>query len=407
MVPMPRPDRHVPFLTRVQIRDYKSIAKADVRLGAFTILVGRNGSGKSNFLDALRFVADSLRTSLAQAVQARGVVYEIKRRGAESPSFSIGLRLALPDLKTATYSLSIRALKGGAFSVGAETLAVRHGSGPVLGSYSVADGEILDCSIDNPPPVPSDRLYLVNVSGFPEFRAVHDALAAMSFYNFNPETLKVPQKPDAGDLLHRDGSNLASVVARLKAERPEELERIIQYLAAIVPGLSGIDRLPLGPLETLQFEQQIEGLTKPFGFFAWNMSDGTLRALSALAAAWQPGMSLVGIEEPESALHPAAAGALMDALREAASQTQILITSHSPDLLDHVDLETDRLLAVSFENGVTKIAPIDKASLSVIQDHLYTPGELLRLDQLEPDREDVSRQEEQLSRPLEDGDTQA
>jgi hypothetical protein len=115
-------------------------------------------------------------------------------------------------------------------------LAVRHDSGPVLGSYSVADGEILGCSIDNAPPVPSARLYLVNVSGVPEFRAVHDALAAMSFYNFNPETLKVPQKPDAGDLLHRDGSNLASAIARLKAERPDELERITQYLAAIVPG---------------------------------------------------------------------------------------------------------------------------------------------------------------------------
>ncbi len=49
------------FLKRVKIRNYKSIAHCDVELGPFTLLVGRNGSGKSNFLDAIRFVADGLR----------------------------------------------------------------------------------------------------------------------------------------------------------------------------------------------------------------------------------------------------------------------------------------------------------------------------------------------------------
>jgi predicted ATP-dependent endonuclease of OLD family len=104
-------------------------------------------------------------------------------------------------------------------------------------------------------------------------------------------------------------------------------------------------------------------------------------------------LRLVGIEEPESALHPAAAGALMEALSEAASQTQIVVTSHSPDLLDKVDVDEHTLLAVTSEESTTRIAPIDKASLKVIRDHLFTPGELLRMDQLEPDREALARQE--------------
>jgi predicted ATPase len=119
------------------------------------------------------------------------------------------------------------------------------------------------------------------------------------------------------------------------------------------------------------------------------MSDGTLRALGILVAVSQRAgkdypVSLVGIEEPETALHPAAAGALMDALGEASSHTQILATTHSPDLLDQVDLETDSLLAVVLQEGVTRVAPIDPASREAIRTHLYTPGELLRLDQLEP-----------------------
>ena len=51
-----------PFLTRVRIKNYKSIAACDVKLGNLAFLVGPNGSGKSNFLDALRFVADMLNT---------------------------------------------------------------------------------------------------------------------------------------------------------------------------------------------------------------------------------------------------------------------------------------------------------------------------------------------------------
>ena len=76
------PPKSPSFLRRVRIRNYKSIAYCDVELGQLTILVGRNGSGKSNFLDALRFVGDALRSPLSQAVKSRGGPYALisKRR---------------------------------------------------------------------------------------------------------------------------------------------------------------------------------------------------------------------------------------------------------------------------------------------------------------------------------------
>ncbi|AKJ29977.1 chromosome segregation protein SMC [Caldimonas brevitalea] len=119
------------------------------------------------------------------------------------------------------------------------------------------------------------------------------------------------------------------------------------------------------------------------------MSDGTLRALGILVALFQGGEdsrpSLVGIEEPEVALHPAAAAVVRDALARASERSQVLITSHSPELLDDPNIAIDSLLAVSGEGGVTQIASIDSASRSVIRDQLYTPGELLKLNQLVPD----------------------
>src|SRR3954454_19868305 len=61
-----------PFLRRVRIRGYKSIAFCDVALEPLTILVGRNASGKSNFLDALAFVRDALATNITEAAKRHG-----------------------------------------------------------------------------------------------------------------------------------------------------------------------------------------------------------------------------------------------------------------------------------------------------------------------------------------------
>ena len=97
------------------------------------------------------------------------------------------------------------------------------------------------------------------------------------------------------------------------------------------------------------------------------MSDGTLRALSNIMAAFQivPPIghpSVVGIEEPETALHPAALRAFVDALREATQHTQILLTTHSPDLLADRYLDVSEVLVVRNRDGLTQLAPVDAAS---------------------------------------------
>jgi predicted ATPase len=397
-----RPDTtaHAPFLRKVVIRGYKSLGSVAVELKPLTILVGRNGSGKSNFLDALRFIADSLQVSLDHAVKSRGGISEIRTRGPRR-SFSIGLELDLPFEKAASYELTIVDISSGDptgyYAVRDEVARIYSSSGELLAHYDFIDGRLEKSSIRNMAPPPKDRLYVVTAAGYPEFRAVYDALVSMGFYDFNPESMKSLQPPDSGDLLRSDGSNIASVLDRMSKKQPQIVERIAQYLEVIVPGLVGVERVPWGPVETLRFKQLAQGSSTPEEFFSWSMSDGTLRVLGSLVAGFQfaergvPGL-LVGIEEPENSLHPAATAALADALLEASSFTQILITSHSADLVDHEDIEAGSLLSVVLEEGRTKIAPIDPASSGVIREHLYTPGELLRLDQLEPDREDLVRQ---------------
>lgn len=393
-----RPGSLDPFLSRVRVRNFKSIGKADIQLRPLTLLVGRNGSGKSNFLDALRFVVDSLQSSLDHAMKTRGGIDSVRRRSTGHPrNFSISLEMNLPELHSATYGFEIAAAQRGGFTVKHESLALRNARNEDTARYRLREGMLVDNSLPNMPPSSPDRLYLVNAAGLPAFRAVYDALSSMGFYNLNPEAMKELQSPDSGELLHRDGSNIASVIARLGADRASLKERIKAYLETIVPGISDVERVALGPRETLEFRQRVNGSQHPWKFYAANMSDGTLRALGTLVAVTQLAdrrspVSFVGIEEPETALHPAAAGALMDALREAAGHTQVLVTSHSPELLDQVNIDLDGIFAVAAEEGDTRIAPIDTASREAIKRHLYSPGELLRMDQLQPDVQDIDRQ---------------
>jgi predicted ATPase len=173
---------------------------------------------------------------------------------------------------------------------------------------------------------------------------------------------------------------------------------IQEYLQTVVPMVHGVERKQVGPMETLEFRQDMAGSKHPWRFMAQNMSDGTLRALGVLTALFQGNQdyapSLVGIEEPETALHPAASAALREALARASEHTQVIVTSHSPDLLDDRDLSADSLLAVVAEGGETRIAPLDEASSEAMRHQLFSAGELLRLNQLAPDANVLAEQEQ-------------
>jgi predicted ATPase len=382
------------FITRVVLKNYKSIADCDVNLRPLTFLVGPNGAGKSNFLDALRFVTDALRTSLDHALRERGGIKEVRRRSGGHPThFAVSLDFSLKPGSSGRYSFRIGARPSGGFEVQEEECEVQYTGGadgpPQTAHFKVRDGKVTS-SVGVVPIASADRLYLVNASGLAEFRAVYEGFSRMGFYSLNPARIRDLQSPDAGDLLARDGSNIGSVLGQLALHDNETKQRIENYLSKVVPGVSGVDVKVVGPKETLEFRQQVAGSADPWRFLASNMSDGTLRALGILVALFQETnggkkrVPLVGVEEPEVALHPAAVGVLLDSLRDASRKTQVIVTSHSPDLLDDEDIGEDSILAVVSEGGVTTIGSLNEAGRSVLMDRLYTAGELLRLNQLVP-----------------------
>jgi len=378
------------FLTRVVLRNYKSIALCDVQLGPLTYLVGPNGSGKSNFLDALHLVRDSLTGSLDNALSERGGLSEVRRRSSGHPNhFGIRLEFRLLDGKTGHYAFNVGALEGGGYEYEVQTeecMILGKGKGPF---FQLERGKLKDCSESSFPVVTADRLGLLSASGLSAFRPIFDRLTAMGFYNLAPKLIREPQKPQDGRLLKSAGENIASVIRHLERTTPQYLKVIEEYLQSVVPQVQGVEHKSIGSMETLEFRQAVAGAIHPWRFSPLNMSDGTLRALGVLTALFQGNQdyspSVIGIEEPETALHPAASSALREALQRASEHTQVIVTSHSPDLLDDTDISADSLLAVVAASGETRIAPIDEASRLVLKDNLFTPGELLRLNQLEPD----------------------
>ena len=335
------------LLTRVKLRNYKSIAACDVAPAQLSFLVGPNGSGKSNFLDALRFIADSLRFSIDHALRDRGGINEVRRRSGGHPThFGIRVEFNLEDSQ-GHYSFRVGAKAGGGYEVQREECHVfqrgplfQRGSDEQHYYYNVERGRVVKSNLSPPPVAAADRLYLVNVSGVDAFRPVYDALSGTGFYNLNPEAIRDLQQTDPGELLKRDGSNAASVLSNLGSRSSDFKKKIETYLGKVVPGVAG-------------------------------NSESHRR--------------LVGIEEPEVALHPAAAGVLIDSLRDAAEHAQILVTSHSPDLLDNDEVSADSIFAVSAEYGESRIGPLDEVGRGALRDHLYTAGELLRMGQLAPD----------------------
>lgn len=387
------------FLERVVLRNYRSIGRCDVRLAPLTYLVGANGAGKSNFLDALHLVSDALNSSLDNALNLRGGLSEVRRYSSGHPThFGMRLEFRLPGTsQRGHFAFNVGSLPGRGYEVQAEECTLGGvGKGPF---YRIERGTLRASSEATFPATMPDRLALVAASGLPAFRPVFDALASMGFYNLNPKLMRELQKPQEGRLLKPAGENVASVVAHLERSGGDQMQAIEDYLGTVVPSVHGVARKQVGPMETLEFRQAMAGAKHPWHFMAQNMSDGTLRALGILVALFQRNRdyapSLVGIEEPETALHPAASGALREALQRASQQTQIVVTSHSPDLLDSPSIPAEAIRAVVSEGGETRIATLDDASRQTMQQQLFSAGELLRLNQLEPDRKLLDAQAQQ------------
>lgn len=232
------------------------------------------------------------------------------------------------------------------------------------------------------------------LAGYEHFAAVRRALLSTTVSAPQPDAMRMVGRHGVGRGLDREARNLAAVLLWLQEEMPEIKDRVEDYQRLILPGLRAIRQREVEGFYVLDFEFDSQGSDDTFPLLAGVMSDGTLRALGILTALFSPqgdgGFGPVVVEEPETALHPAAAGILFDALRDASYRRQVLVTTHSGDLLDAGDLVPSELFAVRSEAGGTRVGPLDAGGRLALDESLFSAGELLRTDQLQPAPDSLS-----------------
>jgi predicted ATPase len=195
------------------------------------------------------------------------------------------------------------------------------------------------------------------------------------------------QDPDSGVTLKPDGGNAASVLQELirgedAGATKAEINRILE---TIVPATKTVSPKKHGNKLSMSFSQEW-GSGKKLTFDAFNMSDGTLRSLGLIMAVFQkPNPSVLVIEEPEATIHPGALGAVLDLIRKAAKTMQVVVTTHSPELLDARWIKDDNLRIVSWQEGASHLLPPSEATRQAMRQHLMGAGELMRANALHAD----------------------
>lgn len=352
-----KPDRKqgIPRIESLRVENYRALRQVELNnLTPMTVLLGPNGSGKSTIFDVFNFLSECFQFGLRHAWDRRGRGKELKTRGADGPIvFELKYR-EQPKSPIITYHLAIdegakgpevveewlqwrRGQKGQPFRF----LDFRRGVGRAV-SGELPDAEDLrkETTLRSPDLIAANTLGQL---------AEHPRVAALREFitDWYVSCLSIDQtrnQPEAGpqERLSKGGENLANVIQYLKEQHPEQLEQIFTVLRARIPRLERVEAEPMPDgrlllqIKDAPFEQPV--LSK----FA---SDGTMKMLAYLTLLYDPEPPrFIGIEEPENFLHPRLLPELAEECRAAAERSQLLITSHSPFLLNAMRAEEVRML---------------------------------------------------------------
>jgi predicted ATPase len=374
-----------PVIKKLMLKRFRSIPGEEVTFDNPTFVVGRNGSGKSNFVDAFAFLAEAMVSPLQAVFDKRGGITAVRNRTSVKsypPNLGFGVQFGQLDgeVIAAHYAFAVKAEKNHGYAVVREQCVVRTAAEAVWFNRT-KEGFTSNVSGLRPSLEPTS-LGLPVIGGETRFAPILRTLAAMRVYSIQPAPLREMQDPDSGQGLRPDGSNTASVLQEIERQSKDDLRRIEEFLTTIVPSTKRVRPVKHGNKLALEFTQEW-GEHKRLKFESFSMSDGTLRALGLLAAVFQhPTPSLIVIEEPEATMHPGALGAVMDLLRHAGRVAQLIVTTHSPDILDADWLEDRHLRIAHWQEGATRLTSVSSGTREALREHLQRAGELQRSNAL-------------------------
>ncbi len=423
-----------PILRFLKTKNYKNLQlEQSVDLNKLNIFIGSNGSGKSNFISCLKFLKDCL---IAIPDENRGVSSfedaiskfggdKILDVNVESPAkvsiaycFSqinqtgnLQKDSAILDFKLYTDRKKVRASISEEYLYGGENLQENSSSKQPFYYYKLHERELGQgfLSVYNSPDqgktqfepldnIPTNSLGLLTIPTLlensllpPENTPVYkirreliEFISKWQFYNANNMNLSLirtaePKIGGSDIYLSASGDNLPLVLYNLNQKSINFEDSINEAMKSILPKTRRLRALPSGRL-SLTVEWYFEGIDDE-AFYLNEMSDGTVRMLCWATILHSPLLpSLIVIDEPELGLHVSWMPILAEWIKKAATKTQIIITTHSPDLLDHFTDCLENVLCFYPENRTHfSIKSLSKEMLQPKLEEGWQLGDLYRV----------------------------
>jgi predicted ATPase len=383
------------MLRKLQIKNFKSLRNVQIDLGLRNILIGPNMAGKSNLIDVFRFLSQMVQPAsgtygLPNAIQTLGGFTELSWKGGASNVITIAAEgdsvagVFDDEFVTWRYELSIVGNQWGSAIVQDESLTASNSKG----IFKLIDQKAGQRVLRNPDGNELSVVGDISRSGLefeiPSWRgsALRGYFGLFRFYGLVPVLMKQINQTIAAKFLSERGDNLSSWLMTLQTSHKESFARIDGAMRRVFPDVESIFTLPTQQA-TVQIASSEKYLKRPIP--GWQMSDGELSFLALLSLIFCPqslASPFICVEEPETNLHPRLIESLVAVLRQVQGElppeqrAQIVITTHSPHLVDQCDLE--ELIVIEKKEGATVCTrPCDKKHLrELLQNEETGLGEL-------------------------------
>jgi predicted ATPase len=380
----------VPALRKLTVSNFKSLRNVEVALGPLNVLVGPNQSGKTNFLDVIQFLGDSVRDDLSPAIEERGGFDRVRFRGGRTPPTTVSIKVeanvtrhsseSAPDEYTLRFWLRRQARVQEQYLFRHEAFRFKRYRGP--GRRITIEGSDVKFITESPAgeqvertlPLRRDSLALSTLprldpeEGGSEVSRIAELFSTFRIFDVNVDKARGPSTMTDDAQLEPDASNLAGFLLHLINSRPDWFGQLQDDARRMIPGLKSIQlQIIGGAQEGVVVHLEEKGLqgTTPLG----EASFGTIRILALLAMLYDPDPpALTCVEEIDHGLHPYVFDLLVDRLREASERTQLLIVTHSPALVNRLSASELIVCERDPDTGESLIPAIEASLVREIED---------------------------------------
>jgi predicted ATPase len=325
-------------LLSLKVSRYRCLRDVSIELSDLNLFIGKNASGKSTILDALRFLHEGMQErDFRTPVFQRGGIVHLGWKGEEARQ--IELTLALED-EGKKYEWSIRLTRDMYDFAVKEHVEELPSSSPPIRLLDADNGEgwwWSGAKGDRVTLWPSPTACALSAAAadasFPA-RSVAEFVSRWGFFDPNPFLLRRDWSSLDESKFDPYGRNLGTRLYILNRTSPEIFNQIVSATKSVLGLPSGIE--PRESDDRFYFVQTEPGLHYPV--HQMGVSSGTLRMLALMTALFgEAGTNLIGIEEPENHIHPTALASFAEYLLKARGRVQILVTTHSPLLLNFLN----------------------------------------------------------------------